>query len=244
MSVLASEWRERRARAAPGRGSRAGRPTAGAGRRRSCRARPVGRQLAGGADSMASTGPAPTRPARRSGTLMEAKGHVVDNARAAVAGLEAAFADGRAATDAGAGRDARRPDGRARAGRGPEARRQVRRGRPVHPARHLARARQRLTEGLTLDQPEGSGWRRWSATAPKPTAGRPDPDRAIRAPDRAVDRRAPALRRAGPAPARGRRSVHRLPPLSTGPARDRSGDRAAARPRGADRGDPRGPRRG
>ena len=37
---------------------------------------------------------APTRPAPRSATLIAAKGHAVDNARAAVARLEAAFADG------------------------------------------------------------------------------------------------------------------------------------------------------
>ena len=43
---------------------------------------------------MASTGPDADAARARFRELMGAKGHVVDNAREAVAGLEAAFADG------------------------------------------------------------------------------------------------------------------------------------------------------
>jgi hypothetical protein len=43
---------------------------------------------------MASTGPAAEAARAEFRALMEAKGHVVDNARQAVAGLEAAFAAG------------------------------------------------------------------------------------------------------------------------------------------------------
>jgi len=43
---------------------------------------------------MSSTGPAPDAARTAFRELMEAKGHAVDNARAAVAGLEAAFASG------------------------------------------------------------------------------------------------------------------------------------------------------
>ena len=43
---------------------------------------------------MASTGPGADAARAAFRELMDAKGHVVDNARAAVAGLEAAFADG------------------------------------------------------------------------------------------------------------------------------------------------------
>ena len=49
---------------------------------------------------MASTGPGAEAARAAFRELMEAKGHAVDNARAAVAGLEAAFADGSAAADA------------------------------------------------------------------------------------------------------------------------------------------------
>ena len=73
---------------------------------------------------------------------------------------------------------------------------------------------------------------------------RADPDRALCPALRAVGRCAPALRRARPAPAGRRRPVHRLPPLSLGAARDRPGHRPAPGPRGPDRGDPGGPRRG
>ena len=43
---------------------------------------------------MASTGPRADAARARFRELMEAKGHVVDNAREAVAGLESAFAEG------------------------------------------------------------------------------------------------------------------------------------------------------
>ncbi len=43
---------------------------------------------------MASTGPAAEAARSRFRELMDAKGHAVENARQAVAGLEAAFADG------------------------------------------------------------------------------------------------------------------------------------------------------
>jgi hypothetical protein len=43
---------------------------------------------------VASTGPGADAARAAFRELMDAKGHVVDNARAAVAGLEAAFADG------------------------------------------------------------------------------------------------------------------------------------------------------
>lgn len=43
---------------------------------------------------MPSTGPAAEAARGRFRELMDAKGHAVDNARQAVAGLEAAFADG------------------------------------------------------------------------------------------------------------------------------------------------------
>src|SRR6185369_16203607 len=44
--------------------------------------------------SLPSTGPDADAARARFRELMDAKGHVVDNAREAVAGLEAAFADG------------------------------------------------------------------------------------------------------------------------------------------------------
>ena len=44
--------------------------------------------------TMASSGPAADAARAEFRELMEAKGHAVENARAAVAGLEAAFADG------------------------------------------------------------------------------------------------------------------------------------------------------
>jgi len=44
--------------------------------------------------TMASTGPAADAARAAFRELMEAKGHAVENAREAVAGLEAAFADG------------------------------------------------------------------------------------------------------------------------------------------------------
>ena len=43
---------------------------------------------------LASTGPGAAGARARFRELMDAKGHVVDNARVAVAGLDAAFADG------------------------------------------------------------------------------------------------------------------------------------------------------
>ena len=93
---------------------------------------------------MPSTGPAADAARTAFRGEMDAKGHVVENARVAADGLEAAFAVRRAREDAGAGRDALGPLAGPGAGRRPEARRQVRGGRAVHPAGDLPRAGQRL----------------------------------------------------------------------------------------------------
>ena len=67
--------------------------------------------------------------------------------------------------------------GGARAGRRPEARRQVRRGRAVHPAGHLPRARQRLrpsTPRFGLDSRVGRGFRirTWTTTCSRSAGSR------------------------------------------------------------------------
>ena len=91
--------------------------------------------------AMTATGAAADAARAEVRELIAAKGHTVDNARAAVDAAGRRVRRRLAGADAGAGHVSRRPRCRARAGRGREARRQDRRGRPIHPARDRPRAR-------------------------------------------------------------------------------------------------------
>ena len=92
MSVLASEWREgpTRARLFDGTNGTELEPASA----KHAADRPARRSRSPASRSMASAGPRADAARAAFRELMEAKGHVVENARAAVAGLEAAFADG------------------------------------------------------------------------------------------------------------------------------------------------------
>ena len=149
MSILQGDWQAQRASRDGQAGDRPDDPARG-GRREPAPDRSGHRPPARHADdradplSVASSGPAADAARADFRAAMEAKGHAVDNARAAADGLEAAFASGALQRtpllDQMLGDLGRRPG----AGRRPEARRQERRGRPVHPPGDLARARQRL----------------------------------------------------------------------------------------------------
>ena len=122
MGILSSEWM-------PGRreGEMAGSGGAPIGRRTSRRS-PA---RAEGDVSTSGAGAAAARAEVRE--LIAQKGHAVDNARAAMTSLEAAFRGRRPRPDAVPGPGARRPGAAARPGGRPTARRQERGGVALHP---------------------------------------------------------------------------------------------------------------